>query len=111
MTKNGPKSLGKLNKTTLLIMSNAAAHKVLVHRMKLTGGKVILCYEAFDTLTCSECFNRHHPGIKKIYSCCNINCKFKGYRDESGWTRLKKDMIWTHMTSLTRSNWKLMLYQ
>ena len=91
--KKGPNSLGKLNKTVLMYMSHASAHLKLVHCMKLTGGRVIRCYEAFDTLTCSECFYRLHPGIKKIYSCCNINCKFKGYRDESGWTTLKRSLI------------------
>lgn len=93
MISKGPRSLGKLNKATLMLMAHGRAHDLLAHRMKLTGGKIIDCYEFDDTGNCSECFGKHHPGIKKIYSCCNPKCKFKGYRDESGWTTLKKTLI------------------
>ena len=41
-------------------------------------------------MACSECMNHHHPGLKKVYSCCNPNCHFKGHRDEASVTTFKK---------------------
>lgn len=93
MISKGPSSLPKMKKRILMWMAHKRAHDKLLHLMKLTGGIFIPVYENYDTMTCSECFNRHHPGIRKIYSCCNPKCKFKGYRDESGWTTYKKFMI------------------
>lgn len=82
---NRKRKIGKTSAHRLLTFGHYKFRKLLEHKMKLRGGKVVVCTEEYTSMTCSECGRlNHNLGSSKVFQCGYEDCSLVIDRDVNG---------------------------
>ena len=77
-------TMGKKTKTILASLSHGAFRVKLKRQLLQRQHCLLNGGEDWSTKICNKCYHTNHPGLSRVYSCCNEKCRHVIRRDTNG---------------------------